>query len=154
VHELVKFHGEIAASPTLSTTTFILAMNRAKYAALPPDLKNVIDENSAAAAATMAGRMWDDQAANIEDMVRKRGNAVSSISDEETARWRKATEPVTEAWINQVGLRSIDGAKVIETARALVQKYEVQAATAAAPVPASIPASTATPTCTTWCPSP
>jgi TRAP-type C4-dicarboxylate transport system substrate-binding protein len=156
VHELVKFHSEIAGSPTLSTTTFILAMNRAKYAALPPDLKKVVDENSGDAAATMAGRMWDDQAAVIEDMVRKRGNSVTAISDEEAARWRKATEPVIEAWIKQVGMRSIDGAKVIEMARALVRKYEAQAA-ASAPVPApeAPPApAAAAPTCAAWCPSP
>jgi TRAP-type C4-dicarboxylate transport system substrate-binding protein len=157
LHELVRFHAEIAGTPTLSTTTFILAMNRAKYAALPPDLKKAIDENSGDAAATMAGRMWDDQAAGIEDMVRKRGNTVSAISDAEAARWRKATEPVVEAWIKQVRMRSIDGAKVIETARTLVQKYEAQPAAATdvpAAVPAPAPASTAAPTCTTWCPSP
>lgn len=145
LHELVKFHCEISGSPTLATSTFILAMNRAKYSALPDDLKKVIDDNSGGAAATVVGRMWDDQAATIEDMVRKRGNAVSALSAEETARWRKATEPVTAAWIAQVQSRNIDGTKLIETARALVRKHE---ATAAVATPASAPS------CAQWCPSP
>jgi len=149
LHELVKFHSEISGTPTLATSTFILAMNRAKYAALPDDLKKVIDDNSGIAAATAVGRMWDDQAATIEDLVRKRGNVVSALSAEETARWRKATEPVIAAWVAQLELRNIDGKKLIETARALVRKYEAAAAPAT-PVPPSASAIS----CTQWCPSP
>jgi TRAP-type transport system periplasmic protein len=152
VHELVRFHAEIANTPTFSTATSILAMNRAKYAGLPPDLKKVIDENSGDAAATMVGRMWDDQAANVEDMVRKRGNTVSAIAAEQAERWRKATEPVIEAWIKQVRIRSIDGAKMVETVRALVSKYEAMPAASART--GSTPAAAPAPTCATWCPSP
>jgi TRAP-type C4-dicarboxylate transport system substrate-binding protein len=158
VHELVKFHAEVANPPTLSTSTYILAMNRAKYAALPADLKKAIDENSGDAAATMVGLMWDDQAAGIADMVRKRGNTVSEITAEEATRWRKATEPVIEAWIKQVRMRSIDGAKMIETARSLVAKYEAEpqpaAAAASGPAPAVPAAQPPAQTCVTWCPSP
>lgn len=158
VHELVKFHAEVANTPTLSTSTYILAMNRAKYAALPPDLKKTIDENSGDAAATMVGRMWDDQAVGIEDMVRKRGNTVTAIVAEEAARWRNMTEPVIETWIKQIRMRSVDGAKMIETARSLVAKYEAQpqpaAATAPDPAPAVPAAQPSAATCATWCPSP
>ena len=44
--ELVKFHTEIPGSPTLYTASFFLAMNKAKYDGLPPDLKAAIDKNS------------------------------------------------------------------------------------------------------------
>ncbi len=44
LQERVKFHTEIAGSPTLYTATFILAMNKARYDSLPPDLKKVIDQ--------------------------------------------------------------------------------------------------------------
>lgn len=153
VHELTKFHAEFASTPTFSVTTAILAMNRAKYAGLPDDLKKVIDQNSGDAAAAMVGRMWDEQAAGIEEMVRKRGNTVSTIAAEEAARWRKATEPVLDAWIKQMRMRSVDGGKVIESLRALVSKYEAQPAEeAAAPAPAA--AAAPAPACATWCPSP
>jgi TRAP-type C4-dicarboxylate transport system substrate-binding protein len=124
VHELVKNHTEIPGSPTLYVATFVLAMNKAKYEGLPADLKKVIDDNSGQAFAMLAGNMWDDQAKVVEDMVKKRGNTISAISAEEAARWRKATEPVTEAWIKQVKDKGIDGAKLIETARGLIAKYE------------------------------
>jgi hypothetical protein len=134
---------------------------------MPPELRKVIDDASGDAAATMVGRMWDEQAAGIEEMVRKRGNTVSAIAPDEAERWRKATEPVIEGWIKQVRARSIDGAKVVETVRALVAKYEAQLpavtpAPVAAAEPAQVPApavqapaaSTPAPTCATWCPSP
>ena len=174
IHELMKFHAAIATSPTLSTGAYILAMNRAKYSAMPPELRKIIDDASGDAAATMVGRMWDEQAAGIEEMVRKRGNTVSAIAPEEAERWRKATEPVIEGWIKQARARSIDGTKVVETLRSLVAKYEAQLpavtpapVAAAEPVQEASPAQAATPaaqapaaapppakTCATWCPSP
>lgn len=127
VHELVKFHTEIPGTPTLYTATFVLAMNKPKYESLPADLKKVIDANSGQAFATLAGGMWDEQAKVVEEMVRKRGNTISAISTEEAARWRKTTEPVTEAWIKQVKDKGLDGGKLIEAARGLIAKYEKSA---------------------------
>jgi TRAP-type C4-dicarboxylate transport system substrate-binding protein len=124
VHELVKFHTEIPGSPTLYTASFFLAMNKAKYEGLPADLKAVIDKNSGQAFATLAGNMWDEAGAAVLDMVKKRGNTISSISEEEKARWIKATEPVHAAWIEQVKAKGLDGGKLIAAARALVAKYD------------------------------
>ena len=83
-----------------------------------------MDQNSGQFAANMAGQMWDDQAKVLEDMVRKRGNSVTELSADEAVRWRKATEPVTEAWIRQVKGKGLDGGKLIESARALIAKHE------------------------------
>lgn len=124
VHELLKFHTQIPGSPTLYTTTFALAMNKAKYESLPADLKKILDDNSGQVLAKMAGEMWDTQSKNVEEMVRKRGNTITTISVEEAARWRKATEPVIEAWTRQVKERGLDGGKLLETARALIAKYD------------------------------
>jgi len=127
VHELVKNHTEIPGSPTLYVATFILAMNRAKYDALAPDLKRVIDANSGQAAAGMAGRVWDEQAVAVSDMVRKRGNALVTIEEAEAARWRTATQPVIEAWTKGVTERGMDGAGLLAAARAAIAKHETAA---------------------------
>jgi TRAP-type C4-dicarboxylate transport system substrate-binding protein len=124
VQELLRYHTEIPGTPTLYTTTFVLAMNKAKYESLPADLKRVLDANSGQAVADMAGGMWDTQAKVVAEMVRKRGNTISTISVEEAARWRKATQPVIDAWIRQVKDRGLDGNKLLETARALIAKYD------------------------------
>ena len=124
VQELVKYHTDIPGSPTLYTATFVLAMNKTKYESMPGDLKKVLDDNSGQAIATLAGSMWDTQAEVVEAMVRKRGNVITEITPEEAARWRKTTEPVIEAWLKQAKERGLDGAKLLEAARAAVAKYE------------------------------
>jgi len=124
VHELVKYHTEIPGSPTLYTATFMLAMNRPKYESLPDDLRKVIDEQSGMALATEAGKMFDDVGAKISDMVRKRGNIIEAISEDEKARWMEATKPVVSSWIKEVESRNIDGAKLLEAAKAALAKYE------------------------------
>ena len=124
VHELVKFHTEIPGSPTLYTASFFLAMNKAKYDSLPADLKAVIDKNSGQVFAELAGNMWDTEAVRVREMVVKRGNTITQLAADEKARWIKATEPVYGAWIEQVKAKGLDGAKLIEVARALVAKYD------------------------------
>lgn len=124
VQELLRYHTEIPGTPTLYTTTFILAMNKPKYESMPADLKKVLDANSGQVIANRAGEMWDMQAKSVEAMVRKRGNTITTISAEEAARWRKATEPVIDTWVQQVKDRGLDGRKVIEAARALIAKYD------------------------------
>ena len=126
VHELLKFHTDIPGSPTLYTATFIIAMNKARYQSLAPDLQQAIDKNSGLVAAVMAGQMWDDQAKVVEEMVRKRGNTVTSIAQDEKARWVKATEPVVDAWLKQAKERGLDSGKLLDTARSLVNKHAQQ----------------------------
>ena len=96
VHELVKFHTEIPGSPTLYTATFILAMNKPKYESLPADLKAVIDKNSGQVAAEAAGRMWDEQAVIVSEMVKKRGNTITALTEDEATRWQQTTRPVID----------------------------------------------------------
>ena len=124
VHELVKFHTELQDSPTLYTATFILAMNKAKYDALPADLKKIVDQNSGQFAAQMAGKMWDEQAVVVEDLVRKRGNTVTQIDKAESDRWRKATQPVVDAWLKASKAKGFNGEKLLADARALLAKYD------------------------------
>lgn len=124
VHELVKFHTAIPGSPTLYAASFFLAMNKKKYDEMPADLKAILDKFSGMAFATRAGEMWDTAGAGVLDMVKKRGNTISAISNDEKAKWIKACEPVAAAWIEQVKAKGLDGAKLIAEAKALVAKYE------------------------------
>jgi TRAP-type C4-dicarboxylate transport system substrate-binding protein len=124
LHELVKNHTEIPGSPTLYTASFFLAMNKAKYDSLPADLKAAIDKNSGMKFAELAGNMWDTAGAGVLEMVKKRGDTVTTISEDEKAKWIKTTEPVIETWIKQVKDKGLDGGKLLEQARALVAKYD------------------------------
>jgi TRAP-type transport system periplasmic protein len=124
VHELVKFHTEIPGSPTLYTASFTLAMNKPKYESLPAELKAAVDKNSGQVAAEAAGRMWDEQAVVVSDMVKKRGNTITTLTEDEAKRWQQTTRPVIDAWIASVKDKGLDGTKLVETFRGLVAKYD------------------------------
>jgi TRAP-type transport system periplasmic protein len=122
LNDLLRFHTEFADhSP--SARTYVLAMNKASYDRLPRELKNVIDSNSGQVAAALAGAMWDQQAAAVANMVVERGDLIVTLLPEAVARWRKATEPVIDAWRKEVKEQKIDGAKLIAAASALLAKY-------------------------------
>ena len=123
VHELVKFHTEIVGSPSFYAASFFLAMNKAKYESLPPDLRAVMDKNSGMAFAERAGKMWDESGAAVRAMVAKRGNTITQVSQAEKERWMKATASVETALIEQMKAKNIDGAKLVAAARALVAKH-------------------------------
>jgi hypothetical protein len=107
----------------LSTATFVLAMNKTAYERLPRDLKTVIDNNSGQAAAGMAGAMWDLEARAVAEAARDRGEAMTLLTADEVAHWRKATEPVIAAWQKQLKERRLDGGKLVAAVRELVAKY-------------------------------
>jgi len=123
LQEMVRHHTEIPGSPTLYIANFILAMNKAKYASLPDDLRKVLDANSGQVAAQMAARPWDERGPVVEEMVRKRGNEIIVISEEEKRRWMQATQPVIDNWVKQSAERGFDGAALLAEARALIEKY-------------------------------
>lgn len=122
LNDLLKSHTEFSDS-SLSTTTFVLAMNKASYDKLPRDLKTVIDNNSGQPAATIAGAMWDVQASAVIDMVSGRGDPITTLLPEAVAHWRKATEPMIEAWLKDMKEHKVDGGKLLTNARALLAKY-------------------------------
>jgi TRAP-type transport system periplasmic protein len=134
LNDLLRFHTEFSdRSP--SVRTYVLAMNKTNYDRLPRELKSVIDSNSAQVAAAMAGAMWDQQAAAVANMVVERGDLIVTLLPEAVTRWRKATEPVIDAWRKEIKEQKIDGAKLIAAANALLAKYANE------PVPPSVQAS-------------
>jgi len=120
--DLLKTHTEFA-DVSFSSRTFALVMNKASYDRLPRDLKAVIDANSGQPAAGMAGTMWDLQANAVADAAVQRGDAITTLLPEAVAHWRKATEPVVDAWLKAMKEQKTDGAKLLAGARALLVKY-------------------------------
>lgn len=123
LYDLLKTHTDFDES-SLSTTTFVLAMNNAAYHRLPPALKMVIDDNSGQVAADMAGAMWDLEAKAVADLVGQRGDSIiTTLAPAAAAPWRKATEPVIAMWSREMKKHNVDGDKLLATARALLAKY-------------------------------
>jgi len=116
LNELVKFHTETG----LYTTMFTVAMNKQKYEGLPADLKAVIDKNSGANIVREMGKAWDDAEAPGLAQAKELGHTFGALSADEKARWRKITQPVTDAWI----AKTPNGKALYDEAVALIRKYD------------------------------
>jgi TRAP-type transport system periplasmic protein len=124
LHELVKFHTEIPGTPTFYTASFFLVMNQAKYEGLPEDARKVIDETTGMTFATEAGNVWDAAGADVRKMVQDKGNTIQTLNETDKAAWMKASEPVTEAWVDEMKGKGIDAPALIESAKSLLAKHE------------------------------
>ena len=124
IQELVKYHSETdPAEAAFYTSTFIFAMNKAKYESLPPDLKKVIDNNSGLEAAAMFGRAMDEGDKAGRDIAAKAGNNLVTLDAAETQRWLRTASSVESDWVTEVAKKGIDGKKLASEARALIAKY-------------------------------
>jgi TRAP-type transport system periplasmic protein len=100
------------------TTTFFVVMNLDKWKALPADIKKIFDEVSDKYT-DVHGKVWDSTDQEGRKYTRSLGNEIISLSDEESARWRKAVEPV----INDYIANTPDGDKYVKKIRELMETY-------------------------------
>jgi len=122
VPELVKNHTEFS-NKALYTLTFVLAMNKAKFESLPDDLKKAIDDNSGEEFSVFAGTTQANADGPARAKAEAMGNNIITLSDEEVAKWRAASQPIYEEWIADMKGRGIDGAALISEAQDLIKKY-------------------------------
>ncbi len=124
VHELTKFHSEFpAGSPALYTTAFVMAMNKAKYEGLAPDLKKVIDANSGLATSAWLGKTQQGNDPNGRKSATDRGNTLYTFSAAEAQEFIKLSSHVDEEWVADMDKRGFKGAALLKSAKDLVAKH-------------------------------
>lgn len=121
--ELVENHTEFAGSEALYTAAIVLVMNKAKYDALPDDLKAIIDAESGAKLSAFATQVMWDMDAPAKQIAVDKGNTITTLDESEVARWKEASKPVVERWIADMNGKGIDGAALIEEAKSLIAKH-------------------------------
>ncbi|ROZ72409.1 TRAP transporter substrate-binding protein [Ramlibacter sp. WS9] len=131
VHELTKFHSEFEpAGGALYTTTFVMAMNKAKYNSLAPDLKKVIDNNSGMATSGWLGKVQQGNDPNGRKAAEDRKNTIYTIPAADAQEFKRKSRLVEVEWVEDMNKRGHDGKKLLETARALIEKHGKAAAPA------------------------
>ncbi|MDB5891962.1 MAG: C4-dicarboxylate transporter [Polaromonas sp.] len=124
VNELTKYHAEFdPAGGSLYTTTFVMAMNRAKYDSLPPDLKKVIDNNSGMATSASFGKIQQGNDVPGRKSASDRGNTIYTISAAEAQEFRRKSRAVEVEWVEDMNKKGFDGKKLLDTARSLIEKH-------------------------------
>ncbi|HKF13463.1 MAG TPA: TRAP transporter substrate-binding protein [Xanthobacteraceae bacterium] len=110
--------------PRLSTAIFTFLMNKQKYESLPPDLRNVIDDNSGRKLAPLAIEIWDRIELDGEQVMHsKPKNKFVQLSAEETAKFKKKVQPVFDRFTKLLDDGGDNGAKVLAEVEALEDKY-------------------------------
>jgi TRAP-type C4-dicarboxylate transport system substrate-binding protein len=124
VNELTKFHAEFdPAGGSLYTTTFVMAMNKAKYNSLAPDLKKIIDNNSGMATSASLGKIQQGNDVSGRKSASDRGNSIYTISVAEAQDFRRKSRPVEVEWVEDMNKKGFNGKKLLDTARALIEKH-------------------------------
>jgi TRAP-type C4-dicarboxylate transport system substrate-binding protein len=123
IQEIVKYHSETdPAEPAFYTSTFMFVMNKDKYASLPADLKKVIDANSGVGFSGQIGKVF--LAADAEGKKLTAKNTTNVIPAAELAGWKKAGQPLVDAWIAEVNAKGFNGKQLYDSARALIEKQQ------------------------------
>ncbi len=124
VHELTKFHSEFdPAGGALYTTTFVMAMNKAQYNSLAPDLKKVIDNNSGMATSAWLGRVQQGNDPSGRKAAVDRKNTIYTIPPAQAQEFKRKSRLVEVEWQEDMNKRGFDGRKLMDTARALIEKH-------------------------------
>jgi TRAP-type C4-dicarboxylate transport system substrate-binding protein len=124
VHELTKFHSEFDnTGPALYTTTFVMAMNKAKYESLAPDLKKVIDANSGMATSAWLGKTQQGNDGIGRKSAVDRGNSIVQISAAARDEFIKLSAAIDDEWVADMNKRGFDGKKLLQTAKDLIAKH-------------------------------
>ncbi|MFN9765177.1 MAG: TRAP transporter substrate-binding protein [Pseudomonadota bacterium] len=124
VHELTKFHTEFPATgPALYTTTFVMAMNKAKYDGLPADLKRVIDANSGSTASAWLGKTQQGNDPIGRKAAADRGNTIYTLTTAEAQEFIKLSAAIDDEWVADMDKRGCMGAQLLSTAKSLIAKH-------------------------------
>ena len=124
VHELAKFHAEFDPKlPALYTTTFVMAMNKAKYDALPPDLKKVIDANSGIETSAWLGKVQEGNDPPGRKAAEDRKNTITRLTTADYEAFRKASDLVDDEWVKEMNGKGLNGKQLLDGAKQLIQKH-------------------------------
>lgn len=127
IEGVTQNHTEFGAeNGGLSTSVMALVMNKGKYEALPDDLKTVIDDNSGAALATLAGAAFDKAEARERQKAVDAGHDIVVIPEADLAAWKEASQPVIDTWVQSMTDAGHDGAAMLSDAEAMLQAAQKQ----------------------------
>ena len=120
IQEQTQYQIEGANMERFGTTTFQVSMNKARWDGLPEDIQQAFRDASGREWWGEVGRVWrasDDFGIN---MAVESGNEHIVLTEAETQAMRDALAPVVDRWIEEVSAKGIDGAGMVERARALI----------------------------------
>lgn len=123
--DITTEHTIFSGDRALYTTMMIVAMNQAKYDALPDDLQAIIDAHSGIQEAYTIGQIMDQ--ADLEQIHKiqsgEQPGTIHRLNEEETQRWRAIGQDIVSEWIAEANEAGLDGQRLYDDANQLVMKH-------------------------------
>jgi TRAP-type transport system periplasmic protein len=124
IDKVVKYHMDMP----FWTGTFVWAMNKAKYEAMSPAQRTVIDNHCTTEWAEKIASPWADfEHAGHAKLEAMPDHEVYKITPEQTQLWRKAAEPLKAKWAAQVKTAGFDPDAVYADLIAELKKHDALA---------------------------
>lgn len=99
---------------TAYSATFLVAMNKKKFASLPADIRDIIDKMSAEYIEKYA-KMWTDIDVSGKDWLLKKGTNIITLTKEEDRRWyEKGTKPLVDEYIKEMKAKGMPGDEAVK----------------------------------------
>jgi TRAP-type C4-dicarboxylate transport system substrate-binding protein len=108
----------------LYVTTFVFVMNKDKYNEMSERQKKAIDDNCNTEAAGRVGEPWGKfEDAGFDKVKAQAGQDVYTLTPEQAALWKKASEPLIKTWGDGVRKAGADPDAALTELRASLAKY-------------------------------
>ncbi|HEU0223449.1 MAG TPA: TRAP transporter substrate-binding protein [Paracoccaceae bacterium] len=122
LHNQIKYFIEGHDRTRLGTTTFQVSMNQGRWEGLPDDIRAIFKDASSRDWWGSVGEYWRAGDDFGIDLAVKAGRTHVTLTEEETAAFMTALEPVVQRWVQEVTGAGIDGQALVDRARALIAK--------------------------------
>lgn len=122
IPELVENHTEFEGK-YFYTVTFVLAMNKDKWDALPEDMQKVIMDNSGHDFSVFAADVMTNADGPSRELALDAGNNIVTISESNAQVWAEKAQPVYDNWLSEMTEKGIDGQALIDEAKSLMDAY-------------------------------
>ena len=124
IDKVTKYHMEAP----LYVTTFAFVFNKDKYNQMSPRQKKAIDDNCNTEAAGRVGEPWGNfEDAGVDKVKAEPGHDVYTLTPEQTAAWKKASEPLVNSWAEGVKKVGVDPDVALKGLRADLGKFNALA---------------------------
>jgi TRAP-type C4-dicarboxylate transport system substrate-binding protein len=121
IDKVTKYHMEVP----LYATTFAFVFNKSVYGQMSASQKKVIDDHCTNEWALRVASPWADfEHAGIDKIRAEAGQEVYKITDAQVAEWRKAAEPLTKTWGDNVRKVGGDPDAIMKDLKASLAKYK------------------------------
>ncbi len=100
--------------PGVSSATFGVVMNPARYAALPDDLRALVDKTTGPEAAAKFGAMWDEAESEGKAAMLAKGTQVSVLAPDQLEQMKTIFRPQLDAAVNEVESQGKPGRKFFD----------------------------------------